>query len=230
MNKKNYAVAILVILGLGLTLNILAHSGSAPAAKSNIILDPHSTGYPNPVMLSSPATFSVNLSNKNAVAYDTRILLVMTKACYDGLSGPITVTWDGGGLSFDKDIDIELLDYVGPPDQYDPMKVPTDTSDQYNAKALADHLGVVNEDLYYVNGSFLDEITGDGQEFIVTLPSSSPRMLVYVLGSNEDGIEVYNMSTPMSQPGFVVPELPLGTISGLVSMFSALMLKYRKRS
>ena len=67
-------------------------------AVTTIRIEPHAFDPPDPVMLSSPATFKISITEHTA--YDPHILLVMTKACYEGLTGNILVTWTGGFTSF----------------------------------------------------------------------------------------------------------------------------------
>ena len=57
-------------------------------------------------------------------------------------------------------------------------------------------------------------------------------MLVYILGKSSDSEslgELYDMRVPPTIPGFVVPEIPLGTISAIATMMGALYTKLRNK-
>jgi hypothetical protein len=63
-------------------------------------------------------------------------------------------------------------------------------------------------------------------QFTLTLPSPSPRILIYAIGGNSP----YDNKVPNTKSGFVIPEIPLGTIFGMASMLgSAVLMKLRKR-
>lgn len=169
----------------------------------------------NPVMVSSPATFSISVTQHPAD--DPHILLVMTKACYDGLTGNVKVTWTGGSISF------SAADFTAARTG----KVPPSTPNaDYTVASLQDHLGVTHsEDVYYVLGPFLaGSITQTAQTFTVALPSTAPRMLVYAIGKSSTD---FDNNVPPTIPGFVVPEL--GTILLALASFSALGLYSLKR-
>lgn len=130
----------------------------------------------NPTMISSPATFNISVTEH--VADDPHILLVMTKASYNGLTGSVQVTWTGGSTSF------SAADFTAAKTG----KVPPSTPDaDYTVASLQDHLGVPHsENVYYALGPFLaGPITQTKQTFVVTLPSTAPKMLVYAIGKKQ---------------------------------------------
>lgn len=169
----------------------------------------------NPTMVSSPATFNISVTEHPAA--DPHILLVMTKACYNGLTGSVQVTWTGGSISF------SAVDFTAATTG----KVPPSTPDaDYTVASLQDHLGVSHsEEVYYAFGPFLaGPITQTEQTFVVTLPSTAPKMLVYAIGKSSTD---FDNKVPPTIPGFVVPEP--GTILLALASFSALGLYSLKR-
>lgn len=169
----------------------------------------------NPTMVSSPATFNISVTEHTAS--DPHILLVMTKACFDGLTGSVQVTWTGGSISF------SAADFTA----VTTGKVPPSTPDaDYTVASLQDHLGVSHsEDVYYAFGPFLAApITETEQTFVVTLPSTTPKMLVYAIGKSSTEFDNF---VPPTIPGFVVPE-PAPILITLAS-FSALGLFLLRR-
>ncbi len=190
-----------------------------PAYAATIRIDPHSSGYPTAVMLSSPATF--NISDVSKTDYDPHILLVMTVASYNGLSGDVVVTWTGGSLTFHK-ADFTLATFGGG------NKIPPGTTAQYTVASCADHLGVSSNDVYYAFGSFLaHEITSTKQEFTITASSTALRMLVYAIGRENSPTAPLNNNVPPTQPGLVVPEV--ATLILAASPFAAFGLYAFKR-
>lgn len=82
-------------------------------------------------MVSSPATFDTSVTENPAE--DPHILLVMTKACYSGLTGSVQITWTGGSISF------SAADFTAATTG----KVPPSTPDaDYTVTSLQDHLEV----------------------------------------------------------------------------------------
>jgi len=68
-------------------------------------------------------------------------------------------------------------------------------------------------------------LTGTPQDFTVTLPSTDARMLVYVLGKTEESdgeFDNFIRKVPPTNPGFVIPEVPFGTIAIFLAMLGAL--------
>jgi hypothetical protein len=169
----------------------------------------------NPTMISSPATFNISVTEHPAD--DPHIILVMTKACYNGLTGSVQITWSGGSKSF------SAANFTSAKTG----KVPPSTPDaDYTVASLQDHLGVSHsEDVYYAFGPFLaGPITQTKQTFVVTLPSTAPRMLVYAIGKSSTD---FDNKVPPTIPGFVVPEL--GPILLALASFSALGLYSLRR-
>ncbi|MCJ7721644.1 hypothetical protein MUO98_04480, partial [Candidatus Bathyarchaeota archaeon] len=58
----------------------------APGA-GTIRLEPHSSYYPDPIMLDSPATFNVTVQSGGDPTCDPHILLVMTSESFMNLTG-----------------------------------------------------------------------------------------------------------------------------------------------
>jgi hypothetical protein len=169
----------------------------------------------NPTMVSSPATFNISVTEHPAD--DPHILLVMTQACYNGLTGSVQVTWTGGSISF------AAANFTAAKTG----KVPPSTPNaDYTVASLQDHLGVPHsENVYYAFGPFLaGPITQTKQTFVVTLPSTTPKMLVYAIGKSST---CFDNKVPPTIPGFVVPEL--GTILLALASFGALGLYSLKR-
>jgi hypothetical protein len=170
----------------------------------------------NPTMVSSPATFNISVTEHPAD--DPHILLVMTKACYNGLTGSVQVSWTGGSISF------SATDFTSATTG----KVPPSTPDaDYTVASLQDHLGVSHsEDVYYAFGPFLaGPITQTKQTFTLTLTSTAPKMLVYAIGKSSTD---FDNKVPPTIFGFVVPEP--GTILLALASFSALGLYSLKRT
>jgi hypothetical protein len=198
---------------------LLAIAG--PVFAATIRIDPHSSTYPNPVMLTSPATFKI--SDVSKTDYDPHILLVMTVASYNGLSGDVVVTWSGGSLTFHK-ADFKLASFGGG------NKIPPGVANsaEYTVASCADHLGVSGHDVYYAFGKFLaNPITSTKQEFTITASSTALRMLVYAIGRECSPTAPLNNKVPNTQPGLVVPELVPALLS--LGSFSALGVYAIKR-
>ena len=209
-------------------ITLLAICVSPVLAQGLIRLEPHGSYYPLPIMLSSPATFHVSTASPEHTAYNPVILLVMTNASYQGLTGDVFVEWNGEQTSFSS-TDFTAI-------SINSEKIPSGTSPGagYTVAALKDHIGVSgaeDDTLYYAYGAFLSNpINSTPQTFIVTLPSTSPRMLVYVLGSSSENPGVLDMFVPPTQPGFVVPDLaPILLASASFSAFALYAFKRRKK-
>jgi len=176
---------------------LLAIAG--PVFAATIRIDPHSSTYPNAIMLTSPATF--NISDVSKTDYDPHILLVMTVASYNGLSGDVVVNWTGGSVTFHK-ADFTLGSFGGGD------KIPQGVTTDYTVASCADHLGVSGNDVYYAFGPFLaDPIDSTKREFTITASSTALRMLVYAIGREGSMTAPLNNKVPNTQPGLVVPEL-----------------------
>ncbi len=188
------------------------------AGTGSIRIDP-----PLPDMSASPADFDIWA--QSGVANDPHIFLVITQACFEELTGDTTVSWNEG-LSF---ITIDEFDWNGP-ESNNGDKLPPGASNGagYTVASLQDHIDT-DDPIYWVFRSILDgaQLTSLHEEITVALSSDDPEMLVYILGKSPES-EVYDMGVPPTIPGFVVPEIPFGTIMGLASMIAALAI-YAKR-
>lgn len=179
-----------------------------------IRIEPHGSYYPDPIMLSSPATFNISVQPAGDPTTDPQILLVMTNSCYHGLTGTVNVTWTGGFIAFPKPwTEVNTGEYVPP--------TGTTQGVRYQVSSLKDHLNT-SESVWWTYGPFLaGDITQIKQEFTVTLPSSDPRMLVYALGKTGE-TELFTNRVPPTMAGFVVPEL--GPVLLALASFSAFAL------
>jgi hypothetical protein len=191
MNMRRQIAILTVIVALALLV--------VPAYAATIRIDPYSTGYPNAVMLTSPATF--NISDVSKTDYDPHIFLVMTNASYDGLSGDVTVAWTGGSIVFHKADFTYAAKAVT-------TKIPPGVTADYTVASCADHLGISGAPgVYYAFGQFLtNPISSTKQEFTVTASSTALRMLVYAIGRKDSPTADLNNNVPHTQPGLVVPE------------------------
>jgi len=208
-------------------ITLLAICVSPVLAQGLIRLEPHGSYYPLPIMLSSPATFNVFIASPEHTAYDPVILLVMTSASYQGLTGDVLVEWDGGQTNFSS------ADFTAVSTNSEKIPPGTSPGAGYTVAALKDHIGVSgaeDDTLYYAYGTFLSyPIDSTPQTFTVTLPSTNPLMLVYVLGRSSENLGVLDMFVPPTQPGFVVPDLaPILLASASFSAFALYAFKRRK--
>ena len=202
MKKSLVSVVIISLAALIIGTTLAAGQGL-------IRLDPHGSYYPEPVMLESPATFTVWVQS-GPEAIDPHIFLVMTDSCYQGLTS-VTVDWPGG-----SDPDLTVTSWT----KVTTQKVPPGCHSgvDYTAASLKDHLST-EEDVWYAFEPFLaGPITETPQPFTVTLESTDPRMMVYALGK-APGETLFTNRVPPTQPGFVVPEV--ATILLAAASFSA---------
>lgn len=226
--RKLTALTIVLSAFTLTALLIAAFSANAQPATTcqggtgEIRIEPHGSYYPLPVMLSSPATFNISVTAHTA--YQPRILLVMTNACFQGLTDPVVVTWNGDSISF------PAASWTA----VDSGHIPSDTTPgaKYMVPSLKEHIGVSgteDDTLWYAYGNFLaGPITTTPQEFEVTLPSTSPRMLVYALGKSQCSM-LYDMKVPPTRPGFVVPDAtPLLLTLASFSAFAFFAIRRRK--
>lgn len=170
-----------------------------------------------PLMLESPADFEIWVQGAGNPTTDPHILLVMTEACYAGLTGDVVVTWTGGSVSFSSG----EFNATSKPGYVPPSG--TTEGGRYTVASLQDHIGVPSSEMiYYAYKPFLDgPLVHDPKSFTVTLPSTDPRMLVYAIGKTGD-YEDFNSKVPPTIPGFVVPEL--ASILLVIASFSAFIL------
>lgn len=235
MEMRRLIYATIVALILALIASPLAVKACDGAATGALRIEPHGSYYPLPVMLSSPANFTITAIDKKTV-YCPTILLVMTNASYQGLTGNVTVVWDGGSITFKKG-DFTV---VSDNNAYVP---PTGTTQgaRYRVSSLKEHIGVkgtADDTLWYAYGPFLSRpVNQIPQTFTVTLPSTNPRMMVYALGkisclSNFFDVTCcgkLNTRVPPTRPGFVVPDLaPIMLTGASFSAFGLYAIKRRK--
>lgn len=169
--------------------------------------------------LESPATFEV--SAQSADSYDVNFLLVVTVECYDGMpEGPAIaaeVTYLGTTIEFMKS------DFVVASSGFVPPSGTTEGA-RYTVALLKDHIdteGSVYWAMKPMGHADFDPLTTTEREITVTLDSSDPRMLVYLQGKSVNDATLFDMKVPPTIPGFVIPEIPLGTIMGLATMLAA---------
>lgn len=205
---------IVVMIALALTIG--------PVLAATIRLEPHGSYWGVSTMLSSPATFYVNVTAGGNPTTDPHIFLVMTETCYNGLTGNVVVNWTDGSPT-----SVTITTWHKETDNS--VKVPPGTTSGtgYTVAALRDHLQTT-EAIYWAFEPILGGavLTLTPIPFTVTLPSSHAQMAVYVMGKTGDST-LFNNRTPPTQPGFVVPEL--GPILLALASFSALALYAVKR-
>lgn len=180
-----------------------------------------------PTSTMSPANF--NIWAQTGTANEIHILLVITESCKTGLTSDVEVSWTGAG----SPLTIVEGDWIGPLDTGDPDIPPLVTTPgvSYTIASLKSHLGT-SEKLFYVFKPILPSgYTLDSTKvpITVTIDSSDTLLLAYILGK-QPGSTLFDTHIPPTPGGFVVPEVPLGTLIGLASMFTALMLISRKPS
>jgi hypothetical protein len=209
--KTKYIMNLMAILLVSsFIVSVFAGTGS-------LRIDP-----PLPYMNESPAEFDIWVQGVDT-AYEPIILLVMTDSCMDGLSEDPMVKWNDGADSVTLDSWTE--------ETTNGVKVPPGASNgaAYTVASLKDHLDT-SESIHWATALILDGpiVPGETYKITVYMESDDPRMLVYVLGKSE-GSSKYDMSVPPTIPGFVVPEVPIGTILALVTMVGAAAIyKYKK--
>jgi hypothetical protein len=180
-----------------------------------------------PVGVASPAEFEVWVKPSADPTVDPHIFLVMTESSFLGLVDDVTVDWTTDGS---PDLIIGEADWTMETEHGE--KVPSETVNGagYTVASLKDHLET-SEPIYWAFKPIFDgePLTTTRKSFNVTLPSSDPRMLVYVLGKN-DGCELFNCRVPPTIPGFVVSApaaiAALGISMTTLAAFAILRRKY----
>jgi len=232
----------LILICMILTLFAITTSPVLGEGQGTIRIEPHGSYYPLPIMLSSPATFNISVQPSADPTCDPHLFLVITNDTYNQLvNGMLTVTVNWTAVDFTN---INVGDWNGPETENGkevPDNVPLDTGIGYTVASLKDHLNT-SDPIYWSLTSIFGPgafLTQTPQEFTLTLPSETPRMLVYALGKigeYDDGGSVvcpgltapFNNRVPPTKPGLVVPEL--GTILLIAAPFCALALyKYRRK-
>jgi hypothetical protein len=225
------------LLSLALTIALFAlYTNCVYAACPNgeLLISPHGSYYPLPIMLSSPATFTIASIN-STVAVFPNIVLVMTKTSYDSLTGSVTVNWTGTSGQYNQSI-FQKTDFQAVSSGYvpDAMLTPFD-SGRYNVSMLKEHLsvnGTKDDTLYYTFGPFLGG-SGIGKApraFTVTLPSTHPRMLVLAVARSGVCTPFFNMRVQPCKPGFIVPEpAPIFLATASLAAAALFIVKRRKQ-
>ncbi len=206
---------------------------SAECPSGELCIFPHGSYFPYPEMLSSPATFTIESANSTTAVFPN-IVLVMTKASYESLSGPIIVTWVGTSGQSNQSI-FPKASFQAATTGYIPDKTvtPYDTG-RYNVSDLKMALGVNGTDqaLYYVFGPFLggSPIGRIPREFTVNLPSNQGRMLVLAVARSGVCAAFFNVRVGPCKPGFVVPEpTPIFMATASLAALGLFTVKRRKR-
>jgi len=202
MKKAN----LLILIALAISTSIIALPVNAGVG--GIRIEP-----PLPIMTESPAEFKIYVQNGDT-ANDPHIFLVMTESCHAGLTGDVEVSWEGGSITITNW-------YPEPEDK----KIPPNAKNgaNYTIASLKSHLETSGPIYWAFEPILSGALTTVPVNITVTLPSTDPEMLVYIMGKS-NGSELFDMRVPPTIPGFVVPEIPLGTIAGLASMITALLL------
>lgn len=165
--------------------------------------------------------FTISVIPSAVPTYHPHILLVITDSCKSTI-GDVSVTWTGGGTTISS-WNSETVPSV---------KVPPSatTGAGYTVASLMDHLETSGT-IWWACTEILEAPIGeDSVDITVSFTSDDPRMLVYIMGSSSPNNPVtLDTRVPPTIPGFVIPELPLGTITAIASMMVALILVARKR-
>jgi len=182
-----------------------------------------------PIMLESPANFTIYVKKVANPTNEPNILLVMSNASWNGLSGNVVVSWAGDSVEFAKG------EFTAATTNSD--KVPIMTGVGYTVASLKDHLSyglseslASTDTIYWAMKPFLSggPLTTTPMAFSVSLPSTQPRMLVYALGKIDEST-VFNNRVPPTKPGFVVPEVaPVILAISSLGALAVYMLKPRK--
>jgi len=182
-------------------------------------------------MVESPSTFTVWA--QSADSYDVNMLLVITQECLDNM-GTSGVTVDFGSTP------IIVNSFEAADDQFVPESGTTNGA-RYTVASLKDHLDyglaepLDNDDTIYfalvpLEDGFPNPLTSDPVEIEISLDSTSPRMLIYLLGKSASDCDLFDMKVPPTIPGFMVPEVAIGSIMAVSTMFAALgLFAYRKK-
>ncbi len=193
-----------------------------------------------PTTSPSPTDFTVWCNSGSS--YDVEILLVVTEDCWSNMidSGAVTVKHEGLIIaSFDPG---HFTPVTGTGGVYVPPSGASNGA-RYTVASLKDHLDYgMSEPLdseatiYWAmaplltTGDDFDPLGESPEVLTITLNSGEPRMLVYLMGKSENNGELLDMSIPPTMAGFMVPEVAIGSIMAVASMFTALGLyTYKKK-
>lgn len=187
-----------------------------------------------PVMVESPYTFTVWA--QSASSWDVHVLLVVTEECWDGMPDAPSVAVDITNVD-GVDVQFVKTDFEPIIGKYVPAVPPATSGSRYQVSSLKDHLGeglatalTKTDTIYWSNKSItqFDPLTTDPKQLSITLDSSAPRMLIYLMGSSaNDG--TLDMRVPPTPAGFMIPEIALGSVMAMASMFTALGLYIYKK-
>jgi hypothetical protein len=204
----------LKLISLSIAIIVFAMVISPAFAQGTIRLEPHGSSYgaPDNVVLTSPATFYVNVTGASSnPTKDPHVFLIMTETSYNSLTGNVVVNWTYNGPK-----SVTITTWHKETDNS--VKVPpnTESGTGYTVASLRSHLNTT-EPIYWAFESILSgkDLTFTPKAFTITLPATKPRMLVYVLGKVYSTHQFntqcepcckFNNRVPPTQPGFVVPE------------------------
>jgi hypothetical protein len=188
------------------------------------------------IMVESPYEFTVWTQAGNG--YDVHILLVVTDLCHASMpsTGAVVVKQDSTVIAtFGEG---EFTSETGTGGVYIPPEALTDCP--YQASNLKSHLSyglsepLEPEDTIWwalkpLNSPDFNPL--DETEVIeVTLNSDNPRMLIYLMGKNDVSATKLDNRVPPTNPGFMVPEVIIGSIMAVAAMFTALgLFAYKKK-
>jgi hypothetical protein len=183
-----------------------------------------------PVMVES--SYSFDVWAQNADVYDCKVLFVVTQECYDAMPLAPTTAVTANAATLTKD------DFTSASLNSD--KIPPASINGYTVASLKDHIDEgltvplgANDTIYWaLSDVVFDPLTAPNtnpEQLDVTLDSSAPRMLVYLMGNLVDNSGELDTRTPPTNPGFMVPEITLGSVMAVASMFTALGLYTYKR-
>ena len=206
--KKSLPLLLIAIVLLSIPMAFAPDPGGVGSLR----IDP-----PVPVMTATPAVFDIY--HQSGIAYDPHIFLVIPESCFLALTGDTVVSWSGAS----SPVTIEIADWLGPINN-NSADLPPNSIPGYNVATLKSHIPT-SDPVYYIFEPILEgPLTTTKESITVTLQSGEPEMLVYILGKQTEESEVFDVRVPPTIPGFVIPELPIGTLMGLASMLAALVL------
>ena len=196
---------------VALTLIILSTVTVSAAPKRGTIRITPNWEDDDPIVLENGSAELEIYVTEHAVSH-AKLFLVMSEDCYNGLTGAVEIDWNG-------------LVGVSEWTKAETGKIP-DEYDVYTVASLRDHLGVLSDEPIYWALTKTERPIGETPDtFTLTLPSTSPRMLIYAIGGNSP----FDNKVPNTRPGFVIPEFPLGTLSSIATLLGSYALLRRKK-
>lgn len=207
MKKATITVVTIVLVMLAIS-SVRAEMGTIRISPSTLMT------------VGGPTTYEIWVDKEDDPTYAPHILLAMTQECWESLGGPVGVSWAGDTTSFAKS------DFSAAYGAYIPLSGASEGG-RYSVYSLKTHLGVdVTAPVYWVVGDFLSAPlhTTPHQTFTITLPSTSPKMLVLAIGKTtaECG-PFFDNRVPPEPPSFsAVPEP--STILLALALFAGLSL------